>query len=164
MRSSLSGSDLSRKKELDKQKKLQKELEKEEKTKQELREKLEKESLEQQRKENERQELERKKKEKEREKERERLKKERERMEKERERLEKERDQERKRLEKNKQSESAPIRVGYEHARSRDSLNKGMTKSSRSSRSDDDHQVKIHIYVAHVCLFVCEVFSMCIYV
>jgi len=157
MRSSLSGSDLSRKKELDKQKKLQKELEKEEKTKQELREKLEKESLEQQRKENERQELERKKKEKEREKERERLKKE-------RERLEKERDQERKRLEKNKQSESAPIRVGYEHARSRDSLNKGMTKSSRSSRSDDDHQVKIHIYVAHVCLFVCEVFSMCIYV
>ena len=156
MRSSLSGSDLSRKKELDKQKKLQKELEKEEKTKQELREKLEKESLEQQRKENERQELERKKKEKEREKERERLKKE-------RERLEKERDQERKRLEKNKQSESAPIRVGYEHARSRDSLNKGMTKSSRSSRSDDDHQVKIHIDVAHVCLFVCEVFSMCIY-
>ena len=112
--------------------------------------------MEQQRKENERQELERKKKEKEREKERERLKKE-------RERLEKERDQERKRLEKNKQSESAPIRVGYEHARSRDSLNKGMTKSSRSSRSDDDHQVKIHIDVAHVCLFVCEVFSMCIY-
>lgn len=107
----------SQRQEKERQNKL-KELQNEEKAKQELMDKLTKEKQEQEQKEKQRQERERKKKEKER---------------------EKEREQERKRLEKNKQSESAPIRVGYAHGGSRDT---GMTKSSRSSRSDDDYQVK----------------------
>lgn len=115
--SSLSRSDKSSKKEKERQRELEKEQEKQRKAEKEKREKQEKDRRERERKEKEKQEHERKKR-------------------------EKEREEERKRLEKNKQSEISPIRVGYEHAGSRDKVNKAHSKSSRSSRSDDDYQVK----------------------